>query len=482
MVLYLVNAAEDPADAGYVEPEMQILALDRQAGPRAAQPDGAAARAAGRSGGGRALARRSAHAPIVRDVIALDAFARCWVQEGVLLSAVEKLLPPAKHAAFARVAAAWREKNLTRFHAAMEILAAQLARAVIDREVLGNKTFTQRAREFVQSLGLGRGDAATDKERAMAALAERLDADIRATTDKLIELHGLEGHAAAEVLRRLQDDYAATEPVSEGRAALLGGLASGALVGLKADLAAGGLTFGAGVVAGGIAGALGAAGLARGYNIVRGGEHAAVRWSSEFFVGLVRSALLRYLAVAHYGRGRGDFVQSEHPTFWQSAVAAAVESRRNEIADIWEQGRSAASRRRLSPRRWKPRSLSSLRNCWTGSIRVRSSGGVGSHRLDSSSYTYKRWGIWRNFNPARHALYRRVFVRDATFIPLSVVPEALLAEQLRRAVLSYLVQQQGLPQAHSGPMLAWRHNGFPRAVCDKVRARSPMPSSGTRGT
>jgi hypothetical protein len=35
--------------------------------------------------------------------------------------------------------------------------------------------------------------------------------------------------------------------------------------------------------------------------------------------------VLRYLAVAHYGRGRGDWVASEYPPFWRDAVADAIE-------------------------------------------------------------------------------------------------------------------------------------------------------------
>ena len=50
--------------------------------------------------------------------------------------------------------------------------------------------------------------------------------------------------------------------MDESKAALIGGALTGALVGLKADVAAGGLTLGGGLLAGGLLGALGAAGLA----------------------------------------------------------------------------------------------------------------------------------------------------------------------------------------------------------------------------
>ena len=72
------------------------------------------------------------------------------------------------------------------------------------------------------------------------------------------------------VLKRLADHYATSTHLSEGRAAVFGGLLTGALAGLKADVVTGGLTFGGGMIAGGVLGALGAAGLARGYNMVRG--------------------------------------------------------------------------------------------------------------------------------------------------------------------------------------------------------------------
>lgn len=60
------------------------------------------------------------------------------------------------------------------------------------------------------------------------------------------------------------------------------------------------------MLAGGVVGAFGAAGLARGFNLVRGKTEASLRWSDEFIAALVLAAVLRYLAVAHYGRGRGE--------------------------------------------------------------------------------------------------------------------------------------------------------------------------------
>ena len=106
---------------------------------------------------------------------------------------------------------------------------------------------------------------------------------------------------------------------------MIGGFVSGALTGLAADIASGGLTFGAGLLAGGIVGAVGRAGVARGFNLVRGKTESTIRWSDEFIATLVPAAVLRYLAVAHYGRGRGEWAASEYPPFWRDAVLAAIQ-------------------------------------------------------------------------------------------------------------------------------------------------------------
>jgi hypothetical protein len=143
--------------------------------------------------------------------------------------------------------------------------------------------------------------------------------------DELIAIHRLDGRAAAEVMTRLSDNVTADAPVDERKAAVIGGFVSGALTGLAADIASGGLTFGAGLLAGGIVGAVGAAGVARGFNVVRGKTESTIRWSDAFVAALVPAAVLRYLAVAHYGRGRGEWVASEYPPFWRDAVTAAIE-------------------------------------------------------------------------------------------------------------------------------------------------------------
>jgi hypothetical protein len=157
----------------------------------------------------------------------------------------------------------------------------------------------------------------------------------------LIQLHGLEGAAAAKVLQRLREHYAWTAPVSTGKAAAFGGVVSGAVSGLIADLASGGLSLGAGLIAGALVGALGGAGLARGHNLIRGIDASSVAWTPEFLNGVVRAALLRYLAVAHFGRGRGAYAEGETPVFWMDEVAQVFAPRRAIFEAFWETAHAA---------------------------------------------------------------------------------------------------------------------------------------------
>jgi hypothetical protein len=336
IILYLVNASEDPADAGYVPIEMEILAwvgkpvvlLLNQTGPP--RPDAAADEGK--------WTRHLAEHSIVRGALTLDAFARCWVQEGTLLGTVRPLLPQDKQASLVRLEQAWQEKNLERFDRSMEVLAGQLAEAVVDSETVPEQNWHDKVGGAIRAV---RNEESQEASRAVGKLSERLEAGTRRSTEELIRLHGLSGKAAGEVLRRIARDVSTSAPAREGFSAMLGGLVSGALGGLAADVAAGGLTLGGGMIVGGLLGAIGAGGLARGYNLVSGEAAPVVRWSDDFFQCLVRLALLRYLAVAHFGRGRGDYQESEHPDYWQAAVAETVESRKAEIRAVWERSRSA---------------------------------------------------------------------------------------------------------------------------------------------
>ena len=335
VMLYLVNAAESPDAAGYVAPEMELLAwigkpvivLLNQLGPPGAPAIERAELARWRS-------HLASHAQ-VRAVLPLDAFARCWVQEATLLGAVEAALDGDRRARMARLRAAWRQRQLGVFDDAMRILAAGVARVALDAVALEEHgSFGATLRGVGARLGLAKDDD-SPVARGQEALARQLDDQARADTQALIRVHGLEGSAEAKILARVATHYQVRLRLDEGQAALWGGVVSGALVGLKADLLSGGLTLGGGLLAGGLLGALGSAGVARCVNLVRGTGTSWLSWNGEALDAVVEAALLRYLAVAHFGRGRGDWADGESPPHWKDVVAAALGPHRETLAQVW---------------------------------------------------------------------------------------------------------------------------------------------------
>ena len=375
VMLYLVNAAESPEAAAYVAPEMEILAwvgkpvvvLLNQLGPPRPAVDEASEAQRWRD--------QLAPHPNVRAVLPFDAFARCWVQEFGLWRAIEAALPPAQRPRMTRLREAWAARRWATFEAAVERVAGVLATVADDVEPLpAAGGLPDRLRRVGAALGVG------DRAQAPAAVAERalaarLDASLRALTAALIVLHGLEGRVEQEILARVATFYDHRSRLDEGKAALWGGAVTGALAGLKADVLSGGLTLGGGLLAGGVLGALGAAGVARGVNRVRGTERSVVGWNAEALDRVLEAALLRYLAVAHFGRGRGDWTLGESPPHWREVVTAALLPERAALGTLWasrgpraEGGEERARELRAPVRRT---ALRVLRQLYPASIELR---------------------------------------------------------------------------------------------------------------
>ena len=339
VVLYLVNAAEDPAAAAYIDAELQILSwigkpvllLLNQSGP----PRPREAEAADEARWNRQLA---AHVGS-RGVVTLDAFARCWVQEDRLLREASALLEGDKRAAMDRLREAWRARNLETFHASMRTIAAHLAELATDREQVPEKLDASALMKGVKGWWARRMDPKADGDpavaRAMTVLTERLEARTRSSTDQLVALHGLAGRAQSKILARTEGQFDVDMPADVAGSGLLGSVVTGALGGLAADASAGGITLGAGMIIGAILGALGAGGAARAYNLLQGREDGSVRWSQDFMLARAKAAVLRYLAVAHYGRGRGNWVEGEAPKHWGPLVEAAISQRAPALREAW---------------------------------------------------------------------------------------------------------------------------------------------------
>ncbi len=90
------------------------------------------------------------------------------------------------------------------------------------------------------------------------------------------------------------------------------------------------------MLVGGVIGGLSGAGIARGMNRLARADQPEARWSSDFLNALVRSSVLRYLAVAHFGRGRGKYVEGEAPPFWRAEVEQQFNQRAATFRALWD--------------------------------------------------------------------------------------------------------------------------------------------------
>ncbi|MYN30740.1 GTPase domain-containing protein [Duganella levis] len=340
IVLYLVNSSEDPQDAGYVPAEMKILdwlgkpvvvLLNQTGRPRPLTEEQLE------------QARWRDHLrqyPAVRDVLPLDAFARSWVHERVFYDALARLLPSELQPAYARLFGVWEARNADRYEQSMQLLATQLLAAAHDSEAMPEEGASM-LKSALKVVGIGRNAEQQRQDQAMSQLVARLNQRTAEMTRELLILHQLDPAGAAEISAQVREHFAVRAPIDKAQAGLLGAMISGAATGLSADLLAGGLTLGGGALLGGLAGALTFAGAAWGFNSTTDRHQATMQFTDAFMQTLVVAGILRYLAVAHFGRGRGSFVDGEAPAFWQSAVEQVVTQHQAELTAVWKQARHA---------------------------------------------------------------------------------------------------------------------------------------------
>lgn len=342
VVLYLVNAAEHPKDTGYLAPEMKILqwlakpviVLLNQMGPPRPHALEEAEQQRWRA--------HLAEYPVVRRVLPMDAFARCWTHEQVFFEAVQAVLPEEKQAGYARLLQKWKADNEQRFRAAMALIARQLVTAARDTQAMTptGKTF---AAPLLKLVGMHRERDARQARQAHEDMVKRMNADNGATTAAILTLYRLDAGNAAAINARVHQGFVVRAPLDAGQAGVLGGLLTGAATGLSADLMAGGLTFGAGTLAGALVGALGFSGVAWAFNTSTDRKQSTVRFSDAFLRDLLVTGILRYLAIAHFGRGRGNFVEGEAPAFWQTEVEAVLAGEEKSLLQAWHAARSSSA-------------------------------------------------------------------------------------------------------------------------------------------
>lgn len=337
VVLYLVNATEEPSMAGYIPPELQLLEWigkpvivllnqtgpprDREAQQRLEQP----------------WKDYFTRYGFVRAVYSLDAFSRCWVQEGILFETIQSLLPTHDRPLMNRLFTAWQNANLSVFHRSMEAWAMLVFHA---------------ARARVMTKGDG-SPMDVQKQQAVDGLLKGLVNEVGATTNTVIALHGLEGDAIGVIQARMEHVEVQRSSQGRGDATLSGtaiggiggALTSGAYAGLHLDAATGGVSMGLFTVAGAVVGGvLGFFGGEAWVERQAGRTPSPVTWSDEYLDLLVQDVMIRYLAIAHFGRGQGQYVADpEDPRFWIAKVKALVSKQHRILHEEWKRLRGQES-------------------------------------------------------------------------------------------------------------------------------------------
>ena len=256
----------------------------------------------------------------------MDAFARCWVQEYSLFDAVGDALPDNLKAAFAELKNEW----LTGRRAAYDQSTAALSRFMNDRvndtEVVTVIPLAKRLKLFGKSVGLFKSKTpAPDTSDAQKTLSQKADEAFQDLAQELLSINGLSGTVEPQTLfARMETVWTPRAKVSGTKAGLAGAIGAGAAGGRSADIAAGGLTFGAGALIGAVVGAVGAMSAAGSYNKKKNADGAVVTWSDTALTRFLAQSLLLYLAVAHFGRGRGVWEENEAPAVWQETVMKAI--------------------------------------------------------------------------------------------------------------------------------------------------------------
>src|SRR5262249_35685553 len=152
---------------------------------------------------------------------------RCWVQEIALFDVVRDAIPQAKRDSFDKLVDAWLELRRAQFAEAMAALAEPIAAACCDYESMPDAGVGGALRDIGRSIGIRSDAIDSAKKEASQALAARLDEGLRRSTDRLIAIYGLDGRAKGDVLARLTSGVKLDAPISERKAAMMGGIVSG---------------------------------------------------------------------------------------------------------------------------------------------------------------------------------------------------------------------------------------------------------------
>jgi hypothetical protein len=329
VVLYLVDANADPSGSPEVRAEMDVLGLVGKPVIILLNQTGLPDHRRDQQLAGDWRQAMRGH-PFVHDVMPLDGWMRCWVQESALFQRIAPLLTDQKRPHFDRLIAAWKTRHHDDvFKNAVALLADALCQTAAERAVVEKESLADKARSVIVR------KPSDQVESARSILAASLIARSRRSMEDLLAIHQLDGISQDRV-DSLVDGLKTGNPGAPPELlGILGGIGSGVLAGLWADLHTGGLSFGGGAVAGGLLGGLAVYALGYGYQKIRGEDGVTrLQWSRDFLLDEWKASAMRYLMVAHFGRGQGQWqepIPSSWPVQWKQHIDDWTERRKKEI-------------------------------------------------------------------------------------------------------------------------------------------------------
>ena len=329
IILYLIDAGARPEDSTEVLAELEVLSLIHkpvilllnQTGMPDAHRDQKMAHE---------WLSGLQHFSFIKEALPLDGWMRCWIQEGILFQKIAEQLPEEKQLAYGRLITEWKTIHHDQvLRDSMAAIAESLADTASDCAIVEKESIIDKAKTILS--GKSSEQAAAAQEELVKMLIDRS----RAMMDQLLKINQLEGTPKDRVDALVEGIKANHPNATPEVMAILAGVGSGLVSGLMADILAGGFTFGGGAVGGALLGGVTAYTLGRGYHKFTGKDgKARLRWSEDFLKNEWLAAGMRYLMVAHFGRGQGQWSDSESSTMpmrWQQLIEQWMKDNNSDI-------------------------------------------------------------------------------------------------------------------------------------------------------
>lgn len=329
VILYLIDASNSPESSLDVRAELEVLAMVEK--PvilllnQTGLPDAARDQVL-------VQAWRDAlkDFTIIQGALPMDGWMRCWVQEKMLFQTIATVLPAEKQQAYQKLIAEWQE---THHDQVLKTSIAIMAKALI--ETAHDSVAIDKESLFDKTKAIFSSELTPQSEKARAVMVETLIQRSRQTMEALLKVNHLHG-APKDRVDSLLDSVKTKSPDTPPEVmAILGGIGGGLLTGVLADIQAGGMTFGGGAVAGAVLGGVTAYALGRGYKKIRGKDgETRLSWSQEFLTDEWVAYGMRYLMIAHFGRGQGQWnepLSASIPQRWQQSITQWMQAHKTTV-------------------------------------------------------------------------------------------------------------------------------------------------------